>query len=75
MPKFKNGDVVVPKKVKFPLSTKTHRKYSYTDLMRMLMEEGRPIKVSYSGLEQIHAGNFNWHPDDLELYHLDLENK
>lgn len=75
MPKFKVGDLVVPVKTKFILNTKTHRNHSYTSYMKGLMERGTPILVSISGEESVYAGQFSWHPDDLELYHLDLENK
>ena len=75
MPKFKRGDVVVPIKVRFHMNTATHHKYSYVDGMHRLMLSGKPLKVHYSDEDCVNTGNYNWHPDDLELYHLDLENK
>ena len=75
MPKFKEGDLVVPVKTKFILNTKTHRNHSYTPPMEELMKNGTPILVSISSEKSVYAGQFSWHPDDLELYHLDLENK
>lgn len=43
MPKFKEGDVVVPIKVKFHMDTETHRNYCYTQEMHILMMKGKPL--------------------------------
>ena len=75
MPKFKEGDVVVPIKVKFHMNTETHRNYCYTQEMHILMMKGKPLKVRFSKETMVNAGNYNWHPDDLEFFNLSLENK
>lgn len=75
MPKFKEGDVVVPVKVKFYRNTATHRKYTYVEGMYRLMMTGIPLKVYYSDEDCVNAGNYNWHPDDLEFFNISLENK
>lgn len=75
MPKFNVGDVVTPIKTELPYLTETHSMYHYTEGMVLLMQEGAPLHVDRCGSAAADAGGYCWHVDDLELYHLDLENK
>ena len=78
MPKFNVGDVVVPK-LKNPLAVNvslTHLHFGYTGGMIRVMMDQQAISVSRVDKDRlVGAGNWNWHPDDLELYRVDLENK
>lgn len=75
MPKFNNGDLVIPKKVSNIHQTKTHYRYSYNSLMAELMEAGKPMSCLVLTDTMVRVGDFNWHPDDLELFEIQLENK
>lgn len=75
MPKFKVGDVVVPIKTELPYLTETHIRHHYTEGMVLLMQEGTPLPVDWCDSRTVYAEGYSWHVDDLELYHLDLENK
>lgn len=75
MAKFKRGDIVVPIPTKFHLNTKTHSHYSYTDGMVRLMERRAQLTVYSCEEDIVRCSHCNWHPDDLELFKIDLENK
>lgn len=75
MPKFKAGDLVVPVKTELPYLTETHIRHHYTEEMVLLMQEGNPLPVDWCDSRTVYAKGYSWHVADLELYHLDLENK
>ena len=75
MPKFNIGDVVTPVKTELPYLTETHIRHHYTEEMVLLMQKGCPLHVDWCDSETVYAEGYSWHVDDLELYHLDVENK
>ena len=75
MAKFKRGDIVVPVPTNFHLNTKTHSHYSYTTNMVNLMKRQEQLTVRSCEEDIVRCNCFNWHPDDLELFNIDLENK
>lgn len=75
MPKFKAGDLVVPVKTELPYLTETHIRHHYAEGMVLLMQEGTPLPVDWCDSRTVYAKGYSWHVADLELYHLDLENK
>lgn len=75
MPKFKVGDLVVPVKTELPHLTVTHQLHHYTEGMVLLMQKGTPLPIDWCDSRTVYAEGYSWDVSDLELYHLDLENK